>query len=55
MDSSLIAILVFFVVMMIISSSVNILLKTTSKMDWVVTLLVSLGFSIVFTGVFIVY
>ncbi|KIL51650.1 hypothetical protein KP77_11620 [Jeotgalibacillus alimentarius] len=41
-----------FVVMFLIGASLNILLKTTSKLDWGMTLLISMGFSAVLVGIF---
>lgn len=46
-----IAILFVFVVTFLISATLNILLKTTSRVDWGITLLISMGLSIVLVGI----
>ncbi|WP_166786796.1 hypothetical protein [Jeotgalibacillus salarius] len=51
MPFDLVAIIFTFVVMFLIGSILNILLKTTSKLDWSMTLLISLGLAIVFVGI----
>ncbi|MBM7578082.1 hypothetical protein JOD21_000739 [Jeotgalibacillus terrae] len=52
MSYSAVALILTFVVMFLIGASLNILLKTTSKLDWGMTLLISMGVSIVFVGIF---
>ncbi|WP_245688092.1 hypothetical protein [Salimicrobium halophilum] len=47
MDYNLVMILIVFVVCFFISSTMNILLKTTSKRDWLMTLLISIGLSLI--------
>ncbi|WP_347860916.1 hypothetical protein U0355_09415 [Salimicrobium sp. PL1-032A] len=47
MDYNLVMILIVFLVCFFISSTMNILLKTTGKKDWIITLLLSIGLSII--------
>ena len=52
MDYNLITLVVVFFIMLIIGSMLNILFKTTSKINWIITLLLSIGLSIIFTALF---
>jgi hypothetical protein len=42
-------VLFVFLVCLCISSALNIILKMTKKRDWLITILISLGFSIIIT------
>ncbi|WP_166669568.1 hypothetical protein [Paenisporosarcina antarctica] len=52
MDYNFISLVGVFIVMLIIGSILNILLKTTSKINWMMTLIFSMFLSIVFTTLF---
>ncbi|UOQ49641.1 hypothetical protein MUN88_06055 [Gracilibacillus caseinilyticus] len=46
-DFSLVMVIFVFLVCMAIGSTLNILFKMTMKRDWLITLLISIGLSIV--------
>ena len=50
MDYNIISLVGVFIVMLIIGSILNILLKTTSKLNWMMLLAFSMFFSIIFTA-----
>nr|WP_173425073.1 hypothetical protein [Jeotgalibacillus malaysiensis] len=51
MLNNVIAILFVFVITFFISATLNIFLKTTSKIDWAITLLLCMGLSVILVGV----
>ncbi|MDG5472052.1 hypothetical protein P6709_09840 [Jeotgalibacillus sp. ET6] len=52
MDFNSVSLIGVFLIMLAISSVLNILLKTTSKLNWIVTFLFCISFSVVFTALF---
>ena len=51
MDYNFMSLVGVFIVMLIIGSILNILLKTTSKLNWMMLLAFSMFFSILFTAI----